>query len=66
MHVVSNAEEVEPEYRVQLTPADRARLELDAGPGCVRVHPPEAASRKITHIPRSNPFVSKLAGARSR
>ncbi|WP_437300170.1 glycosyltransferase [Sorangium sp. So ce426] len=62
VHVVSNADEVEPEYRIQLDPEDRARLEPEGGPGHVQLHPPEAMSRKLAHIPQANPFVSKLAG----
>lgn len=60
--VVTNAEEVEDNYRIQLTAQDREWLEYDSPQGgSVRLFNPEPFSVKFTHIPQSNPFVSKLA-----
>src|SRR5437660_5118294 len=65
--VVTNATEVEPEFRVQLEPDDFSFLtpEFPNG-GAVRLCQPEPSSRRMTHIPMSNPFVSKLAGMAAR
>jgi glycosyltransferase involved in cell wall biosynthesis len=63
VHVVTNADEVEDMYRMNLVADDARWLEgsLDHG-GAVHLHNPEAFSRAaMGHIPESNPFVSKLA-----
>jgi glycosyltransferase involved in cell wall biosynthesis len=63
-HVVTDADEVEDEYRMRLVEADTWWYEpqfADTG-GQVRVHRPEAFSaRRMGHIPDANPVVSKLA-----
>jgi len=61
--VVTNALEVEENFRIRLTPADAGWLEprFDHGGG-VHLHTPELYSAKLIHIPQSNPFVSRLAG----
>ncbi len=61
--VVTNAHEVEDRFRILFHPEDLAWLETEteAG-GRVRLHQTEPFSPKFTHIPQSNPFVSKLAG----
>ncbi len=63
VHVVTNAGEVEEEFRIRLAEEDGEELETStpAG-GRVRVHPTERFSPRFTHIPQSNPFVSKLTG----
>lgn len=68
IHVVTNAREVEPAYRMHLDelsdPADGAHYEpsFPSTGGSVSVHPTEAFSAtRMEHIPRSNPFVTKLA-----
>ena len=61
--VVTNADEVEQSFRISLEPADVPYLEPEfANGGAVRVFRPERYSRRMSHIPMSNPFVSKLAG----
>ena len=65
VHVVTNAEEVEQDYRLALGEGDRGWLEpsFDAGRGGrVRVHRTEPISPAFMHVPQSNPFVTKLAG----
>ena len=58
VHVVTNAAEVEQAYRLHLRPVDSEWL--DAG-GRIAVHSTEPPDRRYTHIPESNPFVTKLA-----
>jgi glycosyltransferase involved in cell wall biosynthesis len=60
--VVTNAEEVEDEYRLRMTPEDRRWLEYTApGGGSVKLYNVVPASLKDMHIPQSKLFVSKLA-----
>ncbi len=61
VHVVTNAPEVEPTYRVFVPHAERARLTGDYGRGYVRVHTTEEPQGSSSYIPYANPFVSKLA-----
>jgi glycosyltransferase involved in cell wall biosynthesis len=61
--VVTNADEVEADYRMWMRPADRDRLEAehDNG-GSVRVVPTNPLGRKLAaHIPQDKLFVTKLA-----
>jgi glycosyltransferase involved in cell wall biosynthesis len=63
--VVTNAFEVEPRFRMSLSPSDMENLEFTdtAKGGKVRLYTPQPfTSAQMAHIPRSNPFVSKLAG----
>lgn len=63
VHVVSNSNEVEAAYRVELRPQDSKWLQprFRQG-GAVYLYGPQAYSRRaMGHIPRSNPFVTKLA-----
>jgi glycosyltransferase involved in cell wall biosynthesis len=61
--VVTNAAEVEPAFRIRLQPADTPELApAFPGGGAVQVFRPEHLSRRLSHIPQGNPFVSKLAG----
>ncbi|WP_375758801.1 PqqD family peptide modification chaperone [Corallococcus exercitus] len=62
VHVVTNADEVEDDYRLMLTADDRSWLEPTFGQGRVRVHRTEAHSPAFLHVPQSNPFLGKLAG----
>jgi glycosyltransferase involved in cell wall biosynthesis len=64
VHVVTNANEVEPRFRMWMRPEDWRRCESDhPGGGSVRVHWTDAQLDRQRHIPWSNPFVSKLASA---
>lgn len=62
VHVVSNAREVEPAYRVMMREEDWQRCEREyPGGGSVRIHWTAADYRAQTHIPWHNAFVTKLA-----
>ncbi|KFE69215.1 PqqD family peptide modification chaperone [Hyalangium minutum] len=62
VHVVTNADEVEDDYRLMLTADDRSWLEPTFGAGRVRLHLSERSSSAFLHVPQANPYVSKLAG----
>jgi glycosyltransferase involved in cell wall biosynthesis len=67
VHVVTNANEVEPRFRVWMRPEDWRRCESDhPSGGFVRVHWTDAELDRQRHIPWSNPFVTKLASAAAR
>ena len=61
--VVTNANEVESNYRLALSDEDKARLtaHYDSG-GWVKLVTTTPMSVRYKHIPSSNPFVTKLAG----
>lgn len=63
VHVVTNADEVEGEYRMHLQPGDEEYLapSFPASGGFVRVVHSERLSYRMAHIPWHNPFVTKLA-----
>jgi glycosyltransferase involved in cell wall biosynthesis len=63
VHVVTNAEEVEDMYRMNVGADDARWLEGNVNHGgAVHLHNPQAYTRAtMKHIPKSNPFVSKLA-----
>lgn len=64
VHVVTNAREVEPRFRIWIQPEDRAMLRPDFttnGGGQVFLHSPEQI-RFGAYIPWANPYVTKLAG----
>jgi glycosyltransferase involved in cell wall biosynthesis len=62
--VVTNAHEVEEDFRVRLDPTDDLRLatSFPHTGGTLRLYQPEPMGHRMAHIPRSNPHVSKLAG----
>ena len=61
VHVVTNADEVGPPFRVHMRDEDWARCEGDYGEGSVTVHWTNPADRQQFHIPMGTPFVSKLS-----
>ena len=61
VHVVTNAKEVKPPYRMIMRDEDWDRCEADYGSGYVRVHWTDSANRAMWHIPMGSAFVSKLA-----
>ncbi len=61
VHVVTNAKEVRPPYRMIMRDEDWARCEADYGSGYVRVHWTDPVDGPQWHIPMGSPFVSKLA-----
>lgn len=65
VHVVTNADQVEPEYRLHLRAEDGGLLTADFtedGGGQVTVGTPDPAHAKPRYIPRARPDVSQLAG----
>ncbi len=62
VHVVTNAKEVAPPFRMHMRPQDWQRCESHFDRGSVTVHWTDPADRSQFHIPMSSPFVSKLAG----
>ena len=65
IYVVTNANEVEDDYRIYLDEDDRGWYEprFEASGGFVKVRHTQPLGRNFMHIPQSNPFVSKLASA---
>lgn len=61
VHVVTNAGEVEDNFRVLLEEEDRELYEPRFEQGFVRVWNTEPFGPRYRHIPQSNPFVTKLA-----
>jgi glycosyltransferase involved in cell wall biosynthesis len=61
VHVVTNAEEVEPEFRMFLSEADRAMLECDFDNGGFVRHYSTRDTHSTWHIPNANPYGTKLA-----
>ena len=65
IHVVTNSNEVEDDYRIYMDADDREWYEprFEESGGFVKVRHTQPLSSDFTHIPQSNPFVSKLASA---
>jgi hypothetical protein len=61
VHVVTNADEVRPPYRVFMRPEDSSLCEAEYGSGLVKLHSTEPVDRSQHHIPMASPFVTKLA-----
>jgi glycosyltransferase involved in cell wall biosynthesis len=62
VHVVTNAKEVEPPFRMHMRPEDWHRCEAGyEGAGSVTVHWTDPVDRSQSYIPMASPFVSKLA-----
>ena len=61
VHVITNAKEVAPPFRMYMREQDWARCEASYGSGSVRVHWSEPMDRSQFYIPTASAFVSKLA-----
>jgi glycosyltransferase involved in cell wall biosynthesis len=61
VHVVTNANEVRPPFRMHMRPEDWQRCEAVYGAGSVTVHWTEPVNSSQFYIPMANPFISKLA-----
>ena len=61
VHVVTNAREVQPPFRMHMRAEDWRRCEASYGKGSVTVHWTDPVDRSQTYIPMASPFVSKLA-----
>ena len=66
VHVVTNAKEVRPPFRMHMRPADWTRCEASYGTGSVTVHWTDPVDRSQSYIPMASPFVSKLAATASQ
>lgn len=63
VHVVTNALDIEPAYRMEFEPGDDRWYSGPVGEGSVVVHAASPFDRDaLSHVPQANPFVSKLAG----
>ncbi len=62
VHVVTNAKEVQPPFRMHMREQDWRRCEATYGSGSVTVHWTDPVNRSQAYIPMASPFVSKLAG----
>ena len=61
VHVVTNAKEARPPFRMHMRPQDWARCEARYGDGSVTVHWTDPVDGSQSYIPMASPFVSKLA-----
>jgi glycosyltransferase involved in cell wall biosynthesis len=61
VHVVTNAKEVSPPFRMHMRPDDWAHCEAQFSTGSLTVHWSDPVDRSQSYIPMASPFVSKLA-----
>ncbi len=61
IHVVTNAKEAAPPFRMHMRAEDWARCEARLGAGSVTVHWTDPVDRSQSYIPMASPFVTKLA-----
>jgi glycosyltransferase involved in cell wall biosynthesis len=61
VHVVTNAREAAPPFRMHMRPADWERCGASYGSGSVTMHWTDPVDRSQSYIPMASPFVSKLA-----
>jgi glycosyltransferase involved in cell wall biosynthesis len=66
IHVVTNAKEARPPFRMHMRPEDWVRCEPQSQIGSVKVHWTDPVDRSQSYIPMASPFVSKLAGIAAR
>ena len=66
VHVVTNAKEVTPPFRMHMRAEDWARCEARLDNGSVTVHWTDPVDRSQSFIPMASPFVSKLASVATR
>jgi glycosyltransferase involved in cell wall biosynthesis len=66
VHVVTNAKEVGPPFRMHMRSSDWKRCEATYGGGSVKVHWTDPIDCFQSYIPMASPFVSKLAGIAAR
>jgi glycosyltransferase involved in cell wall biosynthesis len=66
VHVVTNAKEVRPPFRMHMRSQDWQRCEARYGTGSVTVHWTDPVDRSQSYIPMASPFVSKLAAIAAR
>lgn len=61
VHVVTNAKEASPPFRMHMRPEDWKRCAAEFDNGSLTVHWTDPVDRSQSYIPTSSPFVSKLA-----
>jgi glycosyltransferase involved in cell wall biosynthesis len=66
VHVVTNAKESGPPFRMHMRDEDWARCEADYRRGSVTVHWTDPVDRSQAYLPMASPFVSKLAAISGR
>jgi glycosyltransferase involved in cell wall biosynthesis len=72
VHVITNAKEASPPFRIHMRRLDWKRCEASypaagsASPGSVTLHWTDPLDRSQHYIPLASPFVSKLAGTAAR
>ncbi len=66
VHVITNALEVQPPYRMLMQQEDWERCEGTYNAGSVRVHWTDPVDRSQSYIPMASPFISKLSSITAR
>ena len=66
VHVVTNAKEAQPPFRMHMRAEDWKRCEAHASAGSVTVHWTDPVDRSQSYLPMASPFVSKLATIAAR
>ena len=66
VHVVTNAKEAQPPFRMHMRAEDWKRCEAHGGAGSVTVHWTDPVDRSQSYLPMASPFVSKLAAIAAR
>ena len=61
VHVITNAKEASPPFRMHMRPEDWIRCEAQFSDGSLTVHWSDPVDRSQSYIPMASPFVSKLA-----
>lgn len=62
VHVVTNAKEATPPFRMHMRSEDWTRCEAQFEDGSLTVHWSDPVDRSQSYLPMASPFVSKLAG----
>jgi glycosyltransferase involved in cell wall biosynthesis len=66
VHVVTNAKEARPPFRMHMRAEDWERCEAQSATGSVKVHWTDPVDRSQSYLPMASPFVSKLAAVAAR
>lgn len=66
VHVITNAKEIAPPFRMHMRTEDWVRCEARLDIGSVTVHWTDPVDRSQSHIPMASPFVTKLAAIAGR
>lgn len=66
VHVVTNAKEALPPFRMYMRAEDWAQCEAAYGAGSVTLHWTDPVDRSQSYIPMASPFVTKLAAVAAR